>query len=300
VEYRLLATAKAFREGSQMLVRKPQGRPLEILETIQGCFKKIREKEHLMGFWRQLKDNGTPSSELHSETSSHIKTLKDNVATIKHVADYMVDLKDNYSLDKTANPAPSFRANTGRHRLGQAFKRTREVISRLSECYETAIATFTFLEGEPSNNAIPSKSILTVEAGGLKLASLGRVAVNDEEFLYDGLVALIDLMLLRLASTTKETKEEFVPVINPVALLWWFEGEKSSYELTCEELRLPGFKSASKEIYSEETHTTIFRDIRKRLNSTWEIDAEDTENDSRGHSPGKSKTFILENAQNIA
>ncbi|KAG8424403.1 hypothetical protein J3458_001198 [Metarhizium acridum] len=150
--------------------------------------------------------------------------------------------------------------------------------------------------------------MLTVQVGGLNFAPLGRVAVCDEGFLYAGLVALIDLILLRLVSTTEESVGDNIPAINPVALLWWFEGKKQGYEQTCEQLGLAGFKRVSKEIYSEERLSTIFCDIRKRLNLAPEIDTEHVitgkdqviEKDSDGCSSKSSEAFILKKAKRLA
>ncbi|KAG8424404.1 hypothetical protein J3458_001199 [Metarhizium acridum] len=155
VEYRVLAAAKAFRKGCQMLlVRKPQGRPLETLETIRRCFNKAEEGAILMDFWRQLKEEDTPTSELRPKTSSHIESVWRNVSTIEHVAVYMADLTDNYSPNETGNPAPTVQAERRWHRRAHALEKTRKVVSRLAECCDTAVTIFTFLEGKLSDSAV--------------------------------------------------------------------------------------------------------------------------------------------------
>lgn len=288
------------------MVGKPQQRPLERLDTIRRCFEETEGKDRpLIAVWRELKENGTPTDEIYPETCSHVKTLKKNVATIECVAKYMAGIKANYCLKETDRPATLFHQNTRKFRSELAFKRVRTLISRLSAFYPTtAGTTFTFLAGKLTHNTV-MHILLTIKVGGFKFTNLGRVAVGDEPFLYDGLLALFDLLLLRLATTAEETEQESIPVINPIALLCWYEGGKRSYKDTCKEFDLSGFNSATKEMCSEEHTSTIFRQICRRLkhiDAEREInnEVEHTENESGECVPNKSMKFILKNAQRLA
>lgn len=150
--------------------------------------------------------------------------------------------------------------------------------------------------------------MLTIQVGGFGFTNLGCTGKCDETFLHDGIIALIDLVLRRLAAKNTETGEETIPLLNPVAFQWWYERENCSYEDMCQRFDLLAFSSASPEMCIEKPVTTILNKIRQRSQSLTRLDAEDKTNSAIEHtSPiteadcsDKSKNLLLQIAPRLA
>ncbi|EFY90542.1 hypothetical protein MAC_03320 [Metarhizium acridum CQMa 102] len=273
LEHRMLTTAKAFVRGIQILVSKPQGNQAKRLRTIRKCFDTSARNEHpietgqLMLLWMRLKSDKTPIGQICDRTTSKTKDLELSVASIKNVGNYIAGITELENARKA-------RDNGSKYLCGRALDRILKVISRLIEYYGTvAITVFTFLE-----------------VGGFGVARLGNTAIkgaDNERYFYDGLVALIDLSLRRFVATARETEADAIPdsipVLNPVAFHWWYEGEKGCYEDLCQNLRLPAFANATPNTYTERPPSMILDVCEPGSNS-----------------PDKSTDFILQNAQRLA
>ncbi|KID78692.1 uncharacterized protein G6M90_00g027610 [Metarhizium brunneum] len=298
LEHRMLTTAKAFVRGIQILVSKPQGNQAKRLRTIRKCFDTSARNEHpietgqLMRLWMRLKSDKTPIDQICARTTSKTKDLELSVASIKNVGNYIAGITELENARKA-------RDNGSKYLCGRALDRILEAISRLVEYYgSVAITVFTFLE-----------------VGGFGVARLGNTAIkgaDNERYFYDGLVALIDLSLRRFVATARETEadaiSDAIPVLNPVAFHWWYEGEKGRYEDLCQSLKLPAFANATTNIYTERLPSTILDEFSAQSQQARSHDGSHDNNnnvdyansESGSNSPDKSTDFILHNAQRLA
>lgn len=157
--------------------------------------------------------------------------------------------------------------------------------------------------------------MLIFKVGGFGVARLGNTAIkgaDNERYFYDGLVALIDLSLRRFVATARETEadaiSDAIPVLNPVAFHWWYEGEKGRYEDLCQSLKLPAFANATTNIYTERLPSTILDEFSAQSQQARSHDGSHDNNnnvdyansESGSNSPDKSTDFILHNAQRLA
>jgi hypothetical protein len=143
----MLNIAKAFLEGSRILVEKPRKGQSQRLASIRGCFVETNAV-CLMDLWRQWKSEGVTTLDLCAKTQSHTRNIRQSAASIRNVGYYMTGITRHFSLGSTCNPAPSKQKNQTNWRYKRAIERILKLLSTFSARYgAVTIVIFTILEG---------------------------------------------------------------------------------------------------------------------------------------------------------
>ncbi|KAG8410829.1 hypothetical protein J3459_016950 [Metarhizium acridum] len=281
-EYRILSVAKSVAGGSQILVNNPQEDQAETIQSIRACCR-LTTSDSLAAKWEEWRREGVKFKDLFAKTNSYTDFWVSAAKSIQSVGRYATGITQYYSFNApgTENPPPSKAEDRKTYRHGRIVYGTLKLTSKLCTYFDAAaIALFTILE-----------------VGDVKATCIEGAAGDD--FFYESLTALIDLLWRRLADEQKEATQGRLPMINPTAFHSLYTGD--NYKDTCEKLKVQPFINIPAEYSFEYPAKEILSAMRKRSEhiSKCSADHKVTDN-SEFLSPDKSKAFILLNAPRLA